>query len=229
MSPKTASNEQLNEVSIIALNYHSIGDEPDNTLVLHPDKLIQQMAYLKEHNYTPVTLDTFLLTLEKKKPAAVKQILITFDDGYADNYELAMPILKQYGFPATLFFSPGFVGKPDYLSWEQVKEMQQAGWDIQPHGMTHPHLSKLSEEEQKKEIYLAKAQMEEQLGTKANVFCYPYGEFNQQTLIILKNAGFRYAFTIEQGKTTSSQQPYHLKRIYVNGEDSLNAWSRKLQ
>ncbi|MFD0695559.1 polysaccharide deacetylase family protein [Paenibacillus sp. GCM10027628] len=217
------------EISIPVLNYHSIGDEPGNTLVLHPDKLARQMAYLKENGYTPLTLSDFILILEKELKPPAKPVLLTFDDGYTDNYELALPVLKPYGFPATLFISPGAIGQPDYLNWEQVKDMHKAGWTIQPHGMTHPYLSKLTAEKQKEEIMEARRQIEKQLGTKADVFCYPYGDFNSKTLAILKEVGFRYAFTIEQGRTTSSQKPLQLKRIYVNGEDSLAAWSKKLK
>ncbi|KIL39148.1 polysaccharide deacetylase [Gordoniibacillus kamchatkensis] len=211
------------------LNYHSIDIDPDSTLTLAPDKLAAQMEHLAKEGYTPLSLGDFTAIIEKRKPAPPKPVLLTFDDGYADNYEQAMPVLKRYGFPATVFISPGVVGQDDYyLNWEQVKEMREAGWDIQPHGMTHPHLPELSKEQQKKEITEARRQIEEQLGTTADIFCYPYGEFNKQTLAILKEGGFRYAFTIEQGVASSSQPPLQLKRIYVNGKESLAAWSKKL-
>ncbi|SEB53292.1 polysaccharide deacetylase family protein [Paenibacillus sp. GP183] len=220
--------DQSGEVSIPVLNYHSIGVTQGNTLVLDPKKLTQQMEYLAEQGYSPLTLSDFILMLEKKKPAPAKPVLLTFDDGYIDNYEQAMPILKRHGFPATIFISPGTIGQEGKVNWMQLKEMHEAGWDIQPHGMTHPHLPELTAAEQKGEITQSRRQIEQQLGTKADIFCYPYGEFNKQTLAILKEEGFRYAFTIRQGRTTSSQDPFHLKRIYVNSEDSLLQWSKKL-
>jgi peptidoglycan/xylan/chitin deacetylase (PgdA/CDA1 family) len=220
--------EQKGEVSIPVLNYHSIGVSKGNTLVLDPKKLAQQMEYLAEQCYSPLTLSDFILLLEKKKSPPAKPVLLTFDDGYIDNYEQAMPILKRHGFPATIFISPGTIGQENKVNWKQIKEMQEAGWDIQPHGMTHPHLPELTAAEQKEEITQSRRQIEQQLGTNADIFCYPYGEFNKQTLTILKEEGFRYAFTIRQGRTTSSQDPFHLKRIYVNSEDSLLQWSKKL-
>jgi peptidoglycan/xylan/chitin deacetylase (PgdA/CDA1 family) len=201
------AEETQQEVSIPVLNYHSIGTEPDSTLILDPDKFARQMEYLAKEGYTPLSLSDFTLILEKRKTALPKPVLLTFDDGYADNYEQAMPVLKRYGFPATLFMSPGAVGQDGYLTWEQVKEMHKSGWDIQPHGMTHPHLPLLSAAKQKEEITESRRQIEEQLGTTADIFCYPYGEFNKQTLAILQENGFRYAFTIQQGETTSSQSP----------------------
>lgn len=230
ISPAPASPEASSPIiAIPVLNYHGVDHNPKNSLIIEPDKFAQQMNYLKEHQFTPLTLDDFFLVLEGRQPSPPKPILITFDDGYANNYEHAMPILKKHRFPATLFMSPGAVGQDGYLNWNQTKQMHEAGWDVQPHGMTHPHLPKLSAEQQEGEIVKSRKLIEEQLGTKADVFCYPYGEFNKHTLTILKENGFRYAFTIQQGKTTSKQPPLELKRIYVNGKDSLETWSERLK
>lgn len=226
--PAAEEPKAAKEVSIPVLNYHSIGVEPDNTLVLDPDKFARQMEYLSKNGHTPLSLTDFTLILEKRKAAPPKPVLLTFDDGYSDNYELAMPVLKRYGFPATLFMSPGFVREKGYLNWDQVKEMHDAGWDIQPHGMTHSNLSQLSAAKQKEEITESRRQIEKRLGTTADIFCYPYGQYNKTTLAVLKEEGFRYAFTIEQGWATSTQPPLQLKRIYVNGKESLEAWSKKL-
>ncbi|NOU69148.1 polysaccharide deacetylase family protein [Paenibacillus sp. LMG 31461] len=218
------------KVSIPVLNYHSVTIDPGNVVVISPAKLEAQMKYLSDHGYTPISLTTFINLIEKKSVHAApdKPVLLTFDDGYVDNVEEAMPILAKYNFPATLFMSPGMVEDAGYLNWEQVKQLQQAGWDIQPHGMTHPHLPKLSAEQQAYEITEARKLIEEKLGTQADVFCYPYGEYNQTTLKVLKDYGFRYAFTIDQGYTTNQQYPYSLKRLFINGEESLKAFINKL-
>lgn len=218
------------QVSIPVLNYHSVTIDPGNVVVISPAKLEAQMKYLHDHGYTPISLATFINLIEKKSglTAPDKPVLLTFDDGYVDNVEEAMPILAKYNFPATLFMSPGMVEDPSYLNWEQVKQLQQAGWDIQPHGMTHPHLPQLTAEQQAFEITEARKLIEEKLGTEADVFCYPYGEYNQTTLKLLKDHGFRYAFTIDQGYTTNQQSPYLLKRLFINGEENLKSFINKL-
>lgn len=218
------------KVSIPVLNYHSVTIDPGNIVVISPEKLAEQMAYLHDQGYTPLTLEAFIRLLEGDnfEHPPKKPVLLTFDDGYIDNYEQAMPILAKYGFPATLFVSPGMTEHDGYLNWEQIKKLQTAGWDIQPHGMSHPHLPKLSAEEQAYEIVEARKQIEAQLGTTADIFCYPFGEFNQTTLKLLNQHGFRYAFTIQQGMATNQQQPFQLKRIFVNGEESLKAFAAKL-
>jgi peptidoglycan/xylan/chitin deacetylase (PgdA/CDA1 family) len=218
------------KVSIPVLNYHSVTIDSGNVVVISPAKLEAQMKYLHDHGYTPISLSTFIRLIENDSGLAVPQnpVLLTFDDGYVDNVEEAMPILAKYNFPATLFMSPGMVEDAGYLNWEQVKQLQQAGWDIQPHGMTHPHLPKLTAEQQAFEITEARKLIEEKLGTQADVFCYPYGEYNQTTLKVLKDHGFRYAFTIDQGYTTSQQSPFLLKRLFINGEEGLKAFINKL-
>ncbi|WP_307435682.1 MULTISPECIES: polysaccharide deacetylase family protein [unclassified Paenibacillus] len=218
------------KISIPVLNYHSVTIDPGNVVVISPAKLEEQLAYLHNHGFTPVSLTTFISLIEGKgvEAAPEKPVLLTFDDGYIDNYEQAMPLLTKYSFPATLFISPGTSDQEGYLNWEQIKKMQEAGWDIQPHGMTHPHLPQLSADQQAYEILEARKQIEEKLGTKADVYCYPYGEYNKTTLKLLKDHGFRYAFTIEQGYATNQQSPYLLKRLFINGEESLKSFIRKL-
>lgn len=216
-------------VAIPVLNYHSIADDdPDNVAVLPTKRLEEQLAFLARESFTPLTLADFIAVLEGRKEAPAKPVLLTFDDGYADNYTNAMPLLRKYGFPATLFMSPGSVGDPYYIDWKQAQEMRDAGWDIQPHGMTHPHLPRLGADEQEHEIAEAKRLIEEQLGTTADVFCYPYGERNATTLKLLAEHGFRYAFTIDQGVADDSQPKLTLKRIFVNGQESLRVFARKL-
>ncbi|WP_409345007.1 polysaccharide deacetylase family protein [Paenibacillus sp. MBLB4367] len=224
----TAATYKGRTVSIPVLNYHSVDYDPGNIVAITPEKLDEQMAFLAENGFEPLTLDDFFLILEGGLEPPDKPVLLTFDDGYADNYKNAMPIMKKYGFPATMFMSPGMIGQDWYVNWEQAKEMKEAGWDIQPHGMTHPHLPRLTAEEQASEITEARKQIEEQLGGTAVVFCYPYGEFNRDTLRILEDNRFRYAFTIQQGRTDASQPKFQLKRIFVNGEESLKTWKQRL-
>lgn len=227
--PPAVANARTDIPAIPVLNYHSITVDPGNRATITPEKFTEQMNYLAEQSYTTLTLQQFTDILEGRMQAPDKPVLLTFDDGYADNYEHALPLLKQLGFHATLFVSPGMTDDGYYLNWDQIREMHEAGWDIQPHGMTHPHLPKLSREEQEWQIAEARKQIEDHLGTTADIFCYPYGEYNRTTLKILKAHGFRYAFTIHQGWADAKQDPYKLKRIFVNGEESLEEWAKRLE
>ncbi|TDG00965.1 polysaccharide deacetylase family protein [Paenibacillus piri] len=228
-APAAAPVKPDKPARIPVLNYHSITVDPGNPATITPEKFAEQMRYLSKAGYTPLTLKQFSDMMEGIDKGPDKPILLTFDDGYMDNYEHAMPLLKELGFHATLFMSPGMVDDGYFMSWEQIKEMHEAGWDIQPHGMTHPHLPKLNVKNQKFEIAEAKAQIEQHLGTVADVFCYPYGEWNAATLQLLQELQFKYAFTIEQGLTAPSQHKLKLKRIFANGEESLEQWKSRFE
>ena len=215
-------------IAIPVLNYHSIGVEPGNTYVLHPDTFARQMDYLAAHHYTPLTLAEFASVLENKRPSPAHPVLLTFDDGYANNAEVALPILQRHGFPATLYLSTSLVGTPGYLTWQQVKELSAAGWDIASHTMTHPHLPKLSKKEQREEILAARARIEQELGKPADTFAYPYGEYNRVTLKLLRKAHFQYAFTTHPGWASSDQPPLELHRIVVDSQKPFEDWVQKL-
>lgn len=216
-------------ISIPILNYHSVTIQPGNPAAITPQKLEEQMQYLANEGYTTLSLNDFIEIWEGRKKSPAKPVLLTFDDGYADNYTAAMPILKKYNMHATLFVSPGMVNDGYFLNWDQIIEMHQAGWDIQPHGMTHPHLPELSAEKQKFEITEASRQIEQMLGVKTVMYCYPYGERNQTTLNILKEAGIRYAVTIDQGRAIPEQNPLLIRRLFVNGEHGMNQFKALLK
>ncbi|CAN7681208.1 polysaccharide deacetylase family protein [Paenibacillus sp. LjRoot56] len=220
--------EAKHGVGIPVLNYHSIGVAPGNTYVLHPDTFARQMDYLSAHHYTPLTLDEFASVLSHKMPSPAHPVLLTFDDGYANNAEVALPILQKHKFPATLYLSTGLVGTPGYLTWPQIHELSAAGWDIASHTVTHPHLPKLSKKAQREEILAARAKIEQELGKPANTFAYPYGDYNRKTLRILKKAHFSYAFTTHSGWASSDQPPLELHRIVVDSQKPFEEWVQQL-
>ncbi|WP_244163210.1 polysaccharide deacetylase family protein [Paenibacillus pectinilyticus] len=200
-----------------------------NTYVLHPDTFARQMDYLAAHHFTPLTLAEFASVLEHKQPSPAHPVLLTFDDGYANNAEVALPILQKHDFPATIYLSTALVHTPGYLTWQQVKQLSAAGWDVASHTMTHPHLPKLSKKEQHEEILNSRAIIEHELGNQpANTFAYPYGEYNRATLRILKKAQFHYAFTTQEGWATSEQPPLELHRIVVDSQKPFEDWVHAL-
>ncbi|MDR6549825.1 peptidoglycan/xylan/chitin deacetylase (PgdA/CDA1 family) [Paenibacillus qinlingensis] len=155
-------------------------------------------------------------------------MLLTFDDGYANNAEVVLPILWKHGFPATLYVSTGLIHTPGYLTWPQIRELSAAHWDIASHTVTHPHLPRLSKKAQRAEILAARARIEQELGRPADTFAYPYGEYNRATLRILRKAGFRYAFTTQAGWASSDQPPLELHRIVVDSQKPFEDWVQQL-
>jgi peptidoglycan/xylan/chitin deacetylase (PgdA/CDA1 family) len=149
----------------------------------------------------------------RKLPA--KPVIITFDDGYADNYLAALPILEQFGMKATVFVIAGSVGQPEYLSWEQAAQLPLRGVEIGSHTMNHVALKEVAEQQKRQELIESKKMLEGQLSTPVDFLAYPYGSFDASLFPLLQQAGYRGACTGIAGLNFASDQPYAWKRINV--------------
>lgn len=214
--------------TIPVLTYHSITDQSGSEYAVNTGQFSKQMKYLHSHGYHSINLKQFDTYMKQGKPAADKLVLLTFDDGYSNNYEKAFPILEKYGYTATLFVITDWVNSKPYMNWTQIKALEKAGWDIMPHSRTHPHLPLESKANQQQEIAGSKIAIERILKTDAFAFAYPYGHRSQTTMDVVQDSGYRYAFTFDDGITSSSQNPYLLKRLIVSGNEPLKTFTRRL-
>lgn len=209
------------------LMYHSIDYNPV-FFTMRPEGFQKQMNYLFKKNYNVVALNK-LIEYIKNKNIPPKTVVLTFDDGYEDNYFNAFPVLKKYNFPATIFLATGFVGKKkiskskgisfQMLNWQQIKEMHNSGLiDFEPHTMSHPKLNQIPLKKAKKEILESKEIIEQNLDKKCRFFAYPYGKYNQEIKESLKKNKFWAAVAIKEGLVLSHDDLFNLKR---NSVDSL--------
>jgi len=208
------------------LMYHSIGEEKNNDAVISRDRFAAQMAYLYQNNYHPISLEDLYGYLSAKQALPPKPVVITFDDGYKDTYEVAFPVLKQYGFKSTLFIPAGEVGVN--LSWQELQEMKVAGMEIASHSFKHRSLSDLSSEEQMAEIHQSKELLDRYLNQETKYFCYPNGSYTQQTLQLLKDSGFVLAVTIDPGWVKPGDNPLTLRRIWMGNAVELRHLEERL-
>ena len=202
------------------LNYHQVEQKNGNPLTLWPDQFEAQMAYLAEEGYTPITIDEMMDALENGAPLPEKPVIITFDDGYADNYEYAYPILKKYGFKATIFLIYDFTNAyPNYLTWEQIDEMKQSGLiRFESHTMTHANLAELdSADELRHEIADSHDLLSEKIGYDMHYIAYPGGRVNPEIEEITRAAGYRGGFTVHYGLSTPTEGRYQMDRIPIFG------------
>ncbi|MDR3561209.1 MAG: polysaccharide deacetylase family protein [Negativicutes bacterium] len=203
---------------IPVLMYHSIGEEKNNEAVIAKERFAEQMAFLAKQNFQPISLDELYAYLSGTGQLPAKPVVLTFDDGYRDTYEVALPILKQYGFKSVLFIPGTFAG--ERLSWQELKEMKAAGMEVQSHSLTHRDLGPMSPAEQAAEITKSKEMLDKFLDQDTRYFCYPNGSYNADTLRLLKEKGFRLAVTIEPGWVKLHDEPLTLKRVWMgNGVD----------
>ncbi|BBB93271.1 MAG TPA: polysaccharide deacetylase family protein [Methylomusa anaerophila] len=204
---------ELGDVPI--LNYHKI-DSLNHSLSISPEEFKQQMAYLHDNGYTSIRPDQLMNYLNLGKPLPKKPVMITFDDGYLDNYTNAYPVLKKYGFIATIFLVTDLVGKDErFMNWEQVREMEKAGFIFGSHTVTHTPLTRLPREKIMEELTESRKEIERQLGQNPKYFAYPTGAYNLEIEELVKQAGYKAAFTIRYGQVGPGSEPYALERIPI--------------
>jgi peptidoglycan/xylan/chitin deacetylase (PgdA/CDA1 family) len=208
--------------SIPILMYHSISNHPKNALCVAPDRFALEMKHLHDAGYHPIDFDALANGWLHKEPIPIKPILITFDDGYVDNYQAAYPVLKQYHFPATIFLITQFIGHPNMLTWQQIHEMDAEGLiKFGSHTLNHLDLSHMSESQQQAEILQSKQDLENELGHAIDTFCYPAGRYNDTTVKLVQKAGYIFAVTTHPGNATLSQGQWTLHRVRVSGDESV--------
>ena len=178
-SPKVIDSKKkeiiINDIAIPVLNYHKV-DEQKIALSISPQEFEEQIKYLAKEGYNTITPSEMMNALEYGTPLPEKPIMITFDDGYLDNYTNAYPILKKYGFTATIFLVTGFIGNdPRFMNWEEIKEMKDNGFVFGSHTVNHKSLTELSYVELKNELLLSAEEIEQQLGHQELFFAYPTG------------------------------------------------------
>lgn len=211
------------------LMYHEIQKEGSDTskLIVAPEHFKRHMKYLNDQNYSVVDLETLFTWILSGKPIPSKTLAITFDDGYLNNYTEAFPILKQYGFPATIFLTVQNIGRhKDYLTWQQVREMEQHGIQFGNHTLTHPHLTRLPYETIKTEILKAQDILGQNVRTPSSIFCYPFGEFDSRIQRAVRLSGYRGAVASSPTGLTPLDDRYGFRRIRIsNSSNSLYVFS----
>ncbi|MEY7999393.1 polysaccharide deacetylase family protein [Clostridium sp. Mt-5] len=225
----TGEDLKYNSKSIPILYYHSIDYEKGNELRVPKEKFREEMQYLKKNGYTTLTMNEFYDFLVYNKPVPNKSVVITFDDGYKDNYENAFPILKEYGFKATIFIITSTIdNEKGFLTSSQLKEMEDYGIDIESHTVNHDKLDRLTYDEQLKTLKNSKDFLEKLLDKKVNYIAYPYGEWNQDTVKATKAAGYNLAFTTVAGWANKDEGLYTLDRVYVSANHGMDEFQRRL-
>jgi len=198
-------------------------------LNVSPQSFDKQMGYLQNNGYQVISLDDYVEGNRQGKKFSHRTVVITFDDGYQDNYTNAFPILKKYHFPATIFLISDIVGiNPDILNWEQVKEMGKYGITFGSHTRHHAYLPSLSKGQMKDEILGSKRAIEEHLGKPVYYLAYPSGGFSEQVKAITALAGYKAALATNRGYDHFNVDLYELDRIHINNWDNELTFKWKL-
>ncbi len=227
------------EKKIPILMYHSISCSTNPSFAqftVSPTRFAEQMAYLHEYGYTPVTITQWVDALARKamQPLPEKLVVLTFDDGMADFYTDALPILTRYGFGATLYIATSFVGgtcgwlqregeatRP-MLTWRQIAEIQASGIECGSHTHTHPQLDVLPSTKARNEIVTCKRVLEDTLGQQVQSFAYPYGYYTQATQRLVQAAGYTSACAVKHSMNAETTNLFALTRLMVKATTSIS-------
>jgi peptidoglycan/xylan/chitin deacetylase (PgdA/CDA1 family) len=208
------------------LTYHNIGYEKEGHFV-SPEIFAKQMEYIKKNSYEVITVDELINGIKNKEHFKRNKVVITFDDGFKDNFEYAYPILKKLNFPAIIFLITNDIGvRNKSLNWDEVKIMSDNNISFGSHTKAHLYLGYLQDDKIAwEQIAGCKEVIEQKLGVPVDYFCYPIGGFNEKVKEIVKKAGYKGAFTTNRGFGRFNKDVYGLKRIKVTNKDTTNPFS----
>ncbi len=219
------------------LMYHALAARPqsDRRLAVDPRTFADQLGYLHRCGYKTVTtqeLAQALRTPDHQLPA--KPVVLTFDDGYADFYEVALPLLARYGFTGTVFITTGWVagerqrrGQPaDMLSWRQIEEVAAAGVEIGAHTVNHPELDQLASDRLEHELVAAKDALENRLGAAVPGLAYPFGYSSRLVRERAAAVGYEYACAVGNRLASPSANPFALPRLTIARSTRLPSFAQ---
>ena len=216
---------------LVVLMYHCIQTAPfDNSLggrafAITPTEFEQQLDFLREHGYAPISVEQLFHAQRSGHKHVQKPVLLTFDDATNDHYNNLFPLLKKHNVSALIFIITDFVGKPGYMTWDQIREMQQSGLaEFGSHTCSHRRLRDLSEKEIIEEITKSKQVIEEHLQQPARTFCYPFGAgaFDKHVRPHVLAAGYLADFSTKHGINPwpwRGKKP--LLRAFPRGQETL--------
>jgi peptidoglycan/xylan/chitin deacetylase (PgdA/CDA1 family) len=213
------------------LMYHAVDTIPlpgewGEALIIPTKQFKSEMEYLKNNGYHTITLAQLYENMSKNTSVPAKTVVITFDDGYLDQYTQAFPILRDLGLTATFFICTNAVNNadPSYINWEGLKEMSKAGMDIESHTVHHWNLATLDRDKLCSELADSKKALEGNLGITVNLISYPEGQYNAEVLKATQEAGYLGAVTCVDGKNFKLSNSFELPRQTPTRGESLSTF-----
>ncbi len=222
---------------VSVLMYHSV-DNNNVFFTVSPENFKKQMNRLFKSHYRVIRLDELIDVLEKGEKMPKKTVVLTFDDGYKDNYTNAWPILRKYNFPAIIFLTVDLVGREisnsqnsslPALNWQEAKEMSNSGLiEFGSHSLTHPKLDKMDILKAEKEIIISKKIIEDKMGKECLYFSSPKGRYTPEIIEVVKESGYRACLGISGGFVKKGDNLYPLKRNSINSTTTLIQFKSKI-
>jgi len=212
--------------------YHRIDlDRPADPfgrdLTVAPERFQEQLQTIRSLGLRAISMSELALGL-RKHASLERTVVLTFDDGYADQARYELPLPRRTGAPATFYLVTGMLGRPKHLDWAEVRKMQAEGMDIGGHGITHDDLALMAPARQAVEIFGCLRILREQLRTPVATYAYPSGRFNADTLRIEREAGVPVAGTTDLRKVIPPAAALPVVRHTVRGDGHLDEFAQAI-
>jgi len=210
--------------AVPVLTYHHFAKDCGSPFCMPAALFEEQMRYLKKKGYRVISTSELLGFVQYRHALPKKSVVIAIDDGYRSAYHIAYPILKKYGFAAILFIYTGYVGiSKNAITWDQLKEMKAAGFEIGSHTKSHSDLTKENEGESdgayrariKTELLGSKQILDKRLRQDTVYIAYPYGRYNESILEVSEQVGYTLGFSVKRGGNPFFADPLRLKRDQI--------------
>ena len=223
--------------SIPILMYHKVGapvhTKADTFLNVSKESFERQVRHLARLGFRGITFEQAARGLFDGDELPPKPVCVTFDDGYVNVMEYALPVLRRVDWPATVFVPTAYVGRSNLwdeplghpilpiMDWSWLKALHDEGWEMSGHTASHPNLAELPDSEAEREMRQGRETLESNLSTTVSTFCYPFGKVGVNTPALCKRAGFRAACTTKSGLATPDSDSFLLPRVKIAYRDSV--------
>ncbi len=237
---------------IPVLMYHHVNSHKGDMVTVTPDVFEGQMRYLREAGFKTLTIEELVSYISGETVLEQRAVVVTFDDGWLDNFIYAFPIMKRYNINASIFvvtdwvnnsktgaslpltvythkeskllINSGFTGEVS-LSWDHIRTMQDTGLaEFYAHTRSHARCSNMSEKELLIELGESKVAIENHLGKPCPYLCWPYGSYDDAALKVARDVGYKALFTTVNGVVSPGSDPFAIRRIVI--KDRI-AWFKR--
>lgn len=203
------------DADIPVLLYHRVG-ETQGSMTVTTKRFAKDLSELRKMGFTTITLDLFRQYMaDPETPLPENPLMLSFDDGYLDNFTHAYPLLREQGMTAAFYIITGMVGEENRLTSAHIQEMATKGMSIGSHTVSHRELGMMGAEEAANEMSLSRLYLEGLLQRPVNFIAYPKGSYNEFTAKIANEAAYNGGFSISYGTCSHTCNPYALKRIPI--------------
>ena len=218
---RDTAESKASEEAIPCFVYHRFGDSRYPSTNIPLDKFKAHLTYLQKKDYTVLTLGEAISCLRSEKDVPDRAVVLTVDDGYATFLNEAMPLLRKYGFHATLFVQTGNVGDSGYLGWDELRRLQDEGIEIGNHSASHAHFLNMNKERRlerfRNDVQKAQSKFASKLGKAPDLFSYPFGEYTPGMQEVIRDMGFTAATAQKSGVMHAKGDRYAVPRFPMGG------------